>query len=257
MGVILLCYQRISEPEYLVKMSETVLALSAFLISIAALIVSILSAVYTRRQAVVMEKQYENEKQRQNIRVELIEVKRSDALDSFEVEFAYPEYFVLKFIINNPSDEPKLLKDILLCCVLRDANFLSYIWTRYNEWENKRHNKPIDLELIADSFPYMNGFLGKIDVRLLDTSTGDLIRLKQSLRVNAKDKLWIEILLRITDEWLQELKVRKKVLRYLSTNFIFDNQTEVIAINVNDYFLGSVHYSGIGEAEAGKFSRFM
>lgn len=238
-------------------MSDTSLSYLAFLISFAALIISGLSAIYTRRQAVIMKRQQQEEEQRKYLQIDLAKVVRSDETNNdYNTSFAYPEYFVLKFVINNPSDEPRLLEDVILEFVLRETKFFLYLLDQYREWINKRRSRSTQVELISDRFPYKNNFSDKIKVCIVDVERGSSINLSQTAKIDARNKLWIEILIKTDDDWRKSLRHEEKVPHYLIVNFIFAEQTEQIFININSLF-NRTFYSGIDEAEREKISKFL
>lgn len=230
-------------------------------LSIAAIVISLLSLIYTRRQAVVAERQYADERRRRRIRIDLTEVVRGDELpqsDDIQREgtSGYLEYLVLKFIIDNPSDSPKLLKDILIRFVLRDANSLRHLWTLICEQLDRLHGHEIQFASIADGLPYIGPFAGKIHVRLFDTSTDSLMNLNSPARIEARNTLWLKILLKTTDDWRRELRANGEQIRYLLLRFIFADQVEEVRVNVNNS-IGDLSYFGIDQVEKEKFTRFI
>lgn len=257
-----------------------VLSIAAFVVSVFSLIYTAQQAIYTRRQAIVMEQQYTDEKQRRQLRMGLTEIIRDDEyFGTDDAQRGHPKYLVLKFVIDNPSDSPKFLKDILIRFVLRDSKPLTYIWGLI--WEklnaNTRHSKEFDIYLdsigaygtilrrynwydsqrsdsITDKFPYTQSFAKKINIRLLDTKTDNFVDLVHPVHINPRDTFLLEILVSTTDNWLRELLTNKKSIHYLILRFVFAEQTEDVRVNINDSIYPS-SYSGIDQAEIDRFIR--
>jgi hypothetical protein len=235
-----------------------VVAIVSTAISVVSATASVVSARAARRRTIIEEQRRKDEIQRNRVRVDLKETLRQDhywgqeAQDRTE-QPGYPEYLVMKCIIDNPSDSLSLWKGTSMRFVFRDTSDLAHAWTLFCEKYDALHDRrPDQPESIGDSFPYTEYFAEKIHVQLLDTSTGEPVRLDRPIQIEARSKRWLEILIRTSDAWCRELQASKRAIRYLVLRFSFAEQIEEIIVPINNgLFKGS--HRGMSQSEINKF----
>jgi len=192
-----------------------------------------------------------DEQQRRKLQIDLKEVLRRDEVPPRyyrqESRNWNPHFLRPCFIVDNSGDSPKLLRQVRIRFVLRDAGDLAYLRALVADKVLGINGEP---ESVADEFPYTASFAGKIRIDLLDGSLGDPVKLTTLIRIAARDKLWLDISLETTDTWRQTLQASEKLIRYLILEFVFEERTELIRVNVHNQLGVIQHYGSMMRVEA-------
>jgi hypothetical protein len=170
-----------------------------------------------RRDRIIRERE---QQQRNQFQIQRTTLLRRDEWLKEEERYWNPQYLLLRFTIDNVGDSPKLLTQLRIQYALREAGDLAYLLTLIEEKFSGNHQPPC----ITDRFPYTRSFDGKISVQLIDASSRLPVDLTTPVRIDSRDKLWISVLMKTTDDWRQSLRASNRLIRYLTFRFVIDDQ---------------------------------